>query len=191
MIEDGATLEELDVKKIENLLKQNNLLEKQAQQAEMVRQQFKSLGQSLATDVADGLQGLIRGTSTLGDMLNNVLNKLIDAAFNMALFGNPGGTLGGGGLFGSLFSGIGSMFGAKSDPTFGTGIPSGANLLPGSFGISSIQRAAGGPVKGGSGYLVGERGPEMFTPGVSGMITPNHALGGTTNVVVNVDASRS
>ena len=93
MIEDGATLEELDVNKIENLLKQNNLLEKQAEQAEMVRQQFKSLGQSLATDVADGLQGLIRGTSTLGDMLNNVLNKLIDAAFNMALFGNPGGTV--------------------------------------------------------------------------------------------------
>ena len=124
-------------------------------------------------------------------MLNNVLNKLIDAAFNMALFGNPGGTLGGGGLFGSLFSGLGSIFGGKSDPTFGTGIPSGANLLPGSFGISSIQRAAGGPVKGGSGYLVGERGPEMFTPGVSGMITPNHALGGTTNVVVNVDASGS
>ena len=37
--------------------------------------------------------------------------------------------------------------------------------------------------------MVGERGPEMFTPGVSGMITPNSALGGTTNVVVNVDAS--
>jgi len=38
---------------------------------------------------------------------------------------------------------------------------------------------------------VGERGPELFTPGVSGMITPNHALGGSTNVVVNVDASGS
>ena len=31
----------------------------------------------------------------------------------------------------------------------------------------------------------------MFTPGVSGTITPNHALGGSTNVVVNVDASGS
>ena len=39
--------------------------------------------------------------------------------------------------------------------------------------------------------MVGERGPEMFTPGVSGMITPNHALGGSTNIVVNVDASGS
>jgi hypothetical protein len=32
----------------------------------------------------------------------------------------------------------------------------------------------------------------MFTPGSTGMITPNHELGGSsTNVVVNVDASGS
>ena len=57
--------------------------------------------------------------------------------------------------------------------------------------LGRIFRAEGGPVKGGKSYVVGERGPEMFTPGVSGMITPNHALGGSTNVVVNVDASGS
>ena len=53
------------------------------------------------------------------------------------------------------------------------------------------MRANGGPVKGGNDYIVGERGPELFSPGVSGMITPNHALGGSTNIVVNVDASGS
>jgi len=189
MIEDGATLEELDVNKIENLLKQNNLLEKQAEQAEMVRQQFKSLGQSLATDVADGLQGLIRGTSTLGDMLNNVLNKLIDAAFNMALFGNPGGTLGGGGLFGSIFKGFGSMFGGGG-PTMGGGgyfdPVTGLGVAGPNFGLAN-----GGTARAGSTYMVGERGPELFSPGVTGTVTPNHALGGTTNVVVNVDASGS
>ena len=52
-------------------------------------------------------------------------------------------------------------------------------------------KAAGGPVSGGKPYVVGEKGPEVFTPGVSGTITPNHALGGSTNVVVNVDASGS
>ena len=31
----------------------------------------------------------------------------------------------------------------------------------------------------------------MFSQGVYGMITPNHALGGSTTVVVNVDASGS
>ena len=187
MIEDGATLEELDVNKIENLLEQNNLLEKQAQQAEMVRQQFKSLGQSLATDVADGLQGLIRGTSTLGDMLNNVLNKLANAAFNMALFGNPGGTLGGGGLFGSIFKGFGSMFGGGG-PTMGGGgyfdPVTGLGVAGPNFGLAN-----GGTARAGSTYMVGERGPELFSPGVTGTVTPNHALGGTTNVVVNVDAS--
>ena len=57
--------------------------------------------------------------------------------------------------------------------------------------LGAIFRAEGGPVKGGKSYIVGERGPEMFSPGVSGMITPNHALGGSTNVIVNVDASGS
>ena len=159
MLEDGMTEQEIDRKKIEDLLKQNNLLEKQAQQAEKIRQQFASLGQSLATDVSAGLQGLIRGTSTLNDMLNNVLNKMIDAAFNMAFFGNAGGTLTKGlGLFGNLFSGF---------------------------------LANGGPAKAGRSYIVGERGPELFTPGVSGMVSPNSSLGGSTNVVVNVDASGS
>ena len=50
--------------------------------------------------------------------------------------------------------------------------------------------ANGGPVTGGKSYIVGEKGPELFTPGVSGGITPNHALSGA-NVTVNVDASGS
>lgn len=39
-------------------------------------------------------------------------------------------------------------------------------------------RAGGGPVGSGSTYLVGERGPELFTPNTAGKIIPNHALGG-------------
>ena len=49
--------------------------------------------------------------------------------------------------------------------------------------------AKGGPVSAGTTYLVGEQGPELFTPGRSGGITPNHALGGggTTNVNITYD----
>tara|TARA_R100000353_G_scaffold61980_3_gene48925 strand:- start:699 stop:2636 length:1938 start_codon:yes stop_codon:yes gene_type:complete len=61
-------------------------------------------------------------------------------------------------------------------------------FIPGEGLLGSLFKANGGPVKGGNSYIVGERGPELFTPGVSGMVTPNHALGGSTNVVVNVDA---
>ena len=40
--------------------------------------------------------------------------------------------------------------------------------------------------------MVGERGPELFTPKHGGSIVPNNALGGgSTSVVVNVDASGS
>jgi hypothetical protein len=53
------------------------------------------------------------------------------------------------------------------------------------------QRANGGPVMGGSPYLVGERGPELFVPGRTGMIVPNNQISGGTNVTVNVDASGS
>lgn len=60
-----------------------------------------------------------------------------------------------------LLGGIKSKFG------FGGGEPS-----------VDGARANGGPVRGGGAYLVGERGPELFSPNRSGLITPNHALGG-------------
>jgi hypothetical protein len=44
-------------------------------------------------------------------------------------------------------------------------------------------RALGGPVSPGGSYLVGERGPELFTPSSSGNITPNHAMGGGGNTI--------
>lgn len=47
-------------------------------------------------------------------------------------------------------------------------------------------RALGGPVAPGGSYIVGERGPELFTPSSSGNITPNHAMGGNT-ITVNVN----
>jgi len=64
------------------------------------------------------------------------------------------------------------------------------NALSG-FSFSSFFgfRANGGPVSAGSPYMVGERGPEMFVPSGSGKIVANDQLGGSTNVVVNVDAS--
>ncbi|WP_257294483.1 phage tail tape measure C-terminal domain-containing protein [Endozoicomonas sp. YOMI1] len=43
-------------------------------------------------------------------------------------------------------------------------------------------KALGGPVMRGQTYLVGEKGPELFTASNSGNITPNHKLGGNTQV---------
>ena len=55
-------------------------------------------------------------------------------------------------------------------------------------GISMLPpKALGGPVMGGNSYLVGEQGPELFTPSSAGNITPNHALGGGSTITVNVN----
>ena len=55
-------------------------------------------------------------------------------------------------------------------------------------GLFGGGKAAGGPVMQGTTYLVGEEGPELFTPSSSGSIIPNNALGrsgSTINITVN------
>ena len=194
MKQDGEIKDEAEIR---NKLKYLQQLQKERQLAEETAAAFDNMSQSIATDISQGIQGMIRGTSTLNDMLNNVVNKLMEAAFNMAFFGNMQGTLGGGGLLGGLlgpiFGGLGGLFGVSKGPFGGAPLGPLGNPLSQhtSKYVPGMVRANGGPVKGGSSYIVGERGPELFSPGVSGMITPNHALGGSVNVVVNVDASGS
>ena len=54
-------------------------------------------------------------------------------------------------------------------------------------------RATGGPVSAGKNYLVGERGPEIFSPSSSGSIIPNHRTGSVSNdnrtITINITAS--
>jgi hypothetical protein len=156
-LDNKGTENDLHGDTIKKLEAQINLQEQVVDNARALADPFRQVSNIIAQDIGDGIRGLIRGTETLGGLLNNVVNKLIDGFINMAIFGNFGGTFerGGGGLLGAIF------------------------------------KANGGPVKKGGSYIVGERGPEMFSPGVSGTITPNHALGGSTNVIVNVDASGS
>ena len=63
-----------------------------------------------------------------------------------------------------------------------------ANAFGGSFGGF---RQNGGPVAAGQSYVVGEAGPELFTPNTSGVITPNGGGGGgaVNNVTYNINAT--
>ena len=71
----------------------------------------------------------------------------------------------------------------------------GAGSLEGGEGALSFpidMRANCGTVSGGSPYMVGERGPEIFMPSRSGTVIPNNNLGGmggVTNITNNyIDA---
>lgn len=116
----------------------------------------KELNEALADTAVKGL-GL---HGILGDLVKRLIAMAIEAAILKplmnALFPGAGGAAGGGGTSASGL--IGSLVGL--------------------FGGAKGKRAGGGNVYGSGAYLVGERGPELFSPGLDGRIIPNHALGG-------------
>lgn len=57
------------------------------------------------------------------------------------------------------------------------------------MGLFGGGRATGGGVQSGQSYLVGEKGPEMFTPASNGSITPNYKMAGAggMNLTINMN----
>lgn len=74
---------------------------------------------------------------------------------------------------------IGSLIKWPSMPSWlGGGTPSGNANPDAGRAVNTMldgmeKRASGGPVQAGRTYLVGERGPELFSPGRSGFVSPN------------------
>ncbi len=71
----------------------------------------------------------------------------------------------------ALQLGLDSLFGGRGQGGSLGGILGG--LLGGALGLPG--RATGGPVSPGRGYLVGERGPELFVPTSAGRVEPGVA----------------
>ena len=146
-----------------------------------------TVAETIGDSFGESFKGIVKGTMTAQEALRNLFMRTADAFLDMAaqmiakqiqmkILGIGLNFFGGGGFAPSRGATTGGTdrFGRDfDDPMFGSPL------------------ANGGIAKAGRTHLVGERGPELFTPGVSGYVTPNHALGGSTNVVVNVDASGS
>jgi phage-related minor tail protein len=104
------------------------------------------------------------------------------------------------GLFSAALNAAGSYFG-NGAATFAANVQGGNsldNLVSNTGGWGTIPaRASGGSVDSGTTYLVGEKGPELFVPGASGTIMPNHALssggasggGLTINAPISINSS--
>ncbi len=147
--------------------------------------QIDALGKSIGNSFSESFKGLIKGSMTAQEALRNLFQRTADHFADMAAQMLAAQIRSG--IFG-LFSGMlnrNNFTNPNPTPTLNS------EQIQNRFAFSDSRRADGGPVMKGSSYIVGERGPELFSPGVSGMITPNHALGGSTNIVVNVDASGS
>ena len=174
--------------------KSAELIKKQQEATEKLKEKFMEVGRSIEDGVVQNLTDAAMGTKSLGEaaisVLNDLKRKLIEVAMQQAVSG-LGNFLGNalGSIFGGGFGGGGGLASSQAlgkAASISTGIP--MTLPEGSFNIT--RRETGGPVSAGGSYLVGEKGPEMFTPSRSGTIIPNNAMGGVVNnIVVNVDAS--
>ena len=148
--------------------------------------QIVALSQTISSSFEQSFKGIINGTMSVQDAFRNMLSSIANHFINTAakMMANQMQR----GLLGFLGKGLGSgMFGLGggstpfvTDDVFNLGFDTSL--------ISAGAFANGGYAQRGKSYLVGEKGPEMFTPGaVGGQVSP---IGGT-NIVVNVDASGS
>ncbi len=147
------------------------------------------------------LTDAIMGTQKLGDAFANMGKRIVGTLLDIAiqqnvikpmaerLFGGGSGGSAGGlfGLLGGIFGGSGPN--AAVTAAFGTGAGGTVPLVAGdgANGLDAIWkqiggafggfRAKGGGISPSDWYVVGEQGPELFAPGVSGTIIPNGGRG--------------
>ena len=130
--------------------------------------------------------------------VNVAVNFSTQQAYQMGAVGGGGGTSGGGGPAPEPTptptpapAPAPRPLGAYTPPTptAAPRIPSGEGRIFAELQALNRGRAEGGPVSANQLYMVGEVGPELFVPSVSGTIVANKDLGaGTTHITINVNA---
>jgi len=116
-------------------------------------QSFKQWN-DLAKSTVGGLIGDLSDATTRADAFKNALSRIADSLIEIGLnsvFDSKTGILSG--LLGSVFGGATGSAGH-------------------SLGGALAARANGGAVNQGSNYVVGENGPELFSPASNGSIIP-------------------
>lgn len=119
---------------------------------------------ALTRAIANGKFGFEDLRRVALSVMADITRQAVAAGLDALIGGGKGG--------GGAAQGVGSLLGALLG-------------LPG--------RATGGPVSGGRGYVVGERGPEIFVPGSAGRIEAASASGSgvrDVRITVNVHGGR-
>jgi len=113
---------------------------------------------------------------SFGRMIAKMIAQATAAQLGKWIFGDFGKTNAIGGLAGTAFGAIGNWF-------------SGGGIAPAvTTAVSAIggMMAEGGITTPGKAYIVGERGPELFYPGIHGTVVPN-ASASSSSAPPNID----
>jgi len=123
---------------------------------------IEKVNKMITSGMTDALTDWINGTKSAEDAFRefaaSFLQEIAKMILQQTILNSLQSATGGSGIFGSIIGGIAGML------------------------------AGGGKATGNKSYIVGEEGPEIFTPSSSGIVTPNHELGGggSVNVVNNI-----
>jgi len=155
-----------------------------------------NLSDVMGASFEESFKGIVKGTMTVADafrsMLNRIADVFLDTAARMLANQFQQGILG---LLGNIFNPFSITGGATNTALSTTQQVARDTALYSSLGSVNTFPAGsfanGGRPPVGRPSIVGERGAELFVPDRAGTIIPNHELGGSTNIVVNVDASGS
>lgn len=142
---DGITLSNQEVQKLREKIMMTDALSQKNQQVQASTEGLRNAQQFFAEGFTSSLSGLLTGTTTLQQAVQNLLNSLIDASLQAALLGKGPlsglfGTAGGTGLLGMLFgfsSGGYTGDGGKYEPK---GIVHGGEVV---WSQDDIRRAGG------------------------------------------------
>lgn len=138
------------------------------QETSKTEQLFASIKDTVATGLANAIEGLIDGTKTLGESLTGILKQI-------------GSMI----LQAGMQSFVGSLFPSAKGNVFAQN-----KIVPFAYG-GVVNKPTLFPMANGMG-LMGEAGPEAIMPlrrGRNGRLGVEAASGATSNIVVNVDAS--
>lgn len=157
----------------QHLKEQEQVFEKNQQQV-----------QNILGNVTDGFADAITGAENFQDAIKAMAKSVIDDLIRMAIQKTITDQIFGAitsafpALFGTSTGGFNTVRSGETSTTIPLGIPE--------YTQGPAPRANGGPVMGGSSYMVGERGPELFVPRQSGTIVPNGIGGVTINQSINI-----
>jgi len=158
--ENVRTFREADAKSMEEYNKYKIELDQQyAAERQIITDQINNMISSGMTDaLSDWVDGTKSASDAFKDFASDFLKQIAKMIIQTTIFNAlQNNSSGGTGVWGSIVGGLASMLG----------------------------KAAGGGVNRNQSYIVGEKGPEVFTPGTGGAITPNNKLGGGEVTVVN------
>jgi len=125
----------------------------------VLQQSFKDVGDRGIKSLEDALVGVIDGTKSAKEAFKDMARSIISDLIRLAIQKQ---------ITGPLYGALGSFFTGQANTT----------TVP-------AFMAKGGTATGGTPYIVGEKGPELFVPGRTGTVVPNNQLSSGGGVTIN------